>query len=638
MSILPDIYKRLRTIPDASVDRAMAAALPTADPKEARLITLSLLERRNPEGVVAVVLYYDRLPADLQETVVKQAHQWYRPLREAASHPSPDAPANVIRVIATARVVKLAYLVAEQLHHRPEPIRAQAAEALLDLARWVGAPAPNDADTPACDAQSAKYLQAGIEEAVQHYDTHCQPTTLLALAALAPRAVTAALKHLSNPHHPAVAPMQTLLATAQHPDLHRAMLVMIQVPPLAKSVLKGLPVALEAGGLAEVLSGAHLLLNPRAAGPLQRLAQPDTLWPDADQIAKWPPRLTRALVRWAVSLPFSKDQQVAKLSELGKAADDLTRLLALRQLVAVCDGRDDHLTNEAIARYCFDVQQTVAWAALRHLIGVDWERLPHMLTRLINSQHEEVSGLARQRLAPMAFGRLWDGWPRMTPKQRLDIGRALIKIDNTFHSHLAEKLASPAKRDRLRAMSMIHTLNQGALFEKAMLTFAADRDEKIAASAVRALGSAQSQRAVTAVEGTLNHTDSRVRANAVEALGQLQSTRHLRELVKMAKEDQGRPRANAIQAIMGLNTGAAFTALDSMLNDPHPAQRISALWVVEAMGLFELARHVAEMAVADPDGQVKQRADRVIHELIHAMDPREPLAVNTQPGATKKAG
>jgi len=598
----------------------MAAAIPTADSLALKFIALNLLERYSSDGTAALVQHYDHLPPRIQAMIVQKAGQWYGPLREVAGYKSVQGPANVIRIVVAAKAAKLAYLIVEQLRHRPEALRIQAAQGLLDLARWArDATQGGIGDKPTCGTESACYIQTAVEEAVKQYHTHDQMPVLLALVALAPRPMPTAFSELAGDHHDAVAAMSRMLAGADHMDIRRAMLMMIQVPTLQNGVLKGLFVAAASGMLGDVLLGSHLLLSQRITQPLQPINRPEALWPSARELPAWSVEQTRGLAQWAISLPLTKPQRVEKLLELRLLPDALARLAALRQLIMLSDGGEDTLVNDAIGRFCEDREMKLAWIALHSLIGCGWGRLTSLLPGLINSEHPEVAGLARERLAPLAFKRLWEGWSRMLPAQRFSIGRALVKIDAAFHSHLSQKLTGEHQPDCLRALSMIHILNQGALFEQALLVLATSSDEKIVASAARALGSAQSHRSVKALEVMLDHSDSRVRANAIEALQQLRSKRHVKELVHMAHEEQSRPRANAIKALMQMNAGDSLTALGQMLHDPRPAQRASALWVVEAMGLVEVVREVAEMSITDTDREIKGRANRVIHELMGMM-------------------
>lgn len=595
----------------------MAAALPTADLTAVRLIALSLIQRQHAEGCVALVHYFDQFPPDIQAAIVHHARRWDGPLRQAAAYKTSRGPSNVVRIVVAAKAAQLAYLVTQQLRDRPTTLRAQAARGLLELARWAAQDGGSSGR-----ASAVRYVQLAVEDAVGLYPLHKQSDVLLALAAFAGRIGPAAMKRFHDGDDPAVAAMRRMLVGADHREIRRAMLALIQVPTFLEAVLKGVSVARSDGRLGDVLSVWHLLLNQRVAGPLQALAQPQRLWPSRPELARWPSGATRGLARWAVTLGFSQHQRIENLSGLLVLPDAMSRLVVLGQLIhlSVKSGPGAR-ANAVIARFCDDPEMKLAWIALRYLISFNWQGLPALLPRLINSPHREIAQLARQRLAPLGFERLWDRWPRMVFVQRRVLGRALMKIDPDFHRQLADKLASSSRTIRLRSISIIHELDQGGVFEDAMLTLAGHRDEKIASAAVRALGSARSNRAERSLETSLHHADSRVRANAIEAIQQQTSARHVRVITKMAGQEQHRPRANAIRALLQRHLPGATSCLAKMLQDPHPPQRVSALWVVETMGLVEVAPLIAEMSVTDPDRIVKDRADRVIHELIHLMDP-----------------
>ena len=145
------------------------------------------------------------------------------------------------------------------------------------------------------------------------------------------------------------------------------------------------------------------------------------------------------------------------------------------------------------------------------------------------------------------------------------------------------------------------------------------RDSLIASAAVRALGSASGDEVRHTLEAALKHEDSRVRANAVEALQQHKSTAHVLELVDMAERDESRPRANAIGALIQMRTGDALGSLSRMLDDTRANQRISALWLVEHMGIIDVARQVAEMSISDGNEKVRDRAERAVRQLIQVM-------------------
>ena len=185
---LGDFYLRLRSIGDPSVDLAMAAALLTADTLPARLFTLSLLERGRIEALVALVLHYHRLGADLQEMVARRNGDLDHPLHEAAMRQNSHGPANIIRIIGQARSLRLTYLVTEQFRHGPEPIRREAARCLLELAESV-ATCGRPMQRPPYDGRGVEMLQLAIEQLVCVYQHHPEPIVLRAMLALAPRRI-----------------------------------------------------------------------------------------------------------------------------------------------------------------------------------------------------------------------------------------------------------------------------------------------------------------------------------------------------------------------------------------------------------------------------------------------------------------
>ena len=626
MSRLHDVYQRLRLITDVTVDRAFAAALPTADPSAVRLIALSLLERQqHVEGKAALIQFYDRLPPEVQTQVIRFAHRWDHALRSVAEQKLAQGPSNAVRIIVAARAAHLTYLVTSQLHNRPPDLRRQAAAGLLELARWIRSdqgPGPGHAVRSNPNTSSARHVQDAIQEAVRFYHTHQQASVLLALAVLGPCVDLSVFRRTRGGSGEAAAEMGRMLVHADEPEIRSAMLVMVQAPSLVSRVLQGLSIVAGDDRLSDVLRCWHLLLSQRVVKALGRLAQPQWLCPAARDLAHWPADATRGLARWVVALPLSRPQCVEKLSQLTALSDAFSRLAALRQLVLLSDDgkTGDMFVCQAISRFCVDGEMAVAWIALRYLVGRRWQGLPGLLPRLINSPHPRVAQLARQKLAPLGFDRLWRGWAHMSLDKKLALGRALIKMEGAFRNQLRGKLTSSSPSDQLRAMSMVHVLHQGDWFEPVLLRLMGHSDQKRASAAARALGTAQSPRAVEALEAGLSHRDSRVRANAVEALAQLKSVRHVKTLFRMAQDEDGRPRANAIRALMEMNVGDALSALTTMLHDTQPTQRASALWVVETMGLLRVARDVAEMSISDPDGHVQNSADRVIRGLIGLMN------------------
>ena len=618
MAKVHHIYKQLQRIEDTTVDRAMTAALPTADRLALRLMGLTLLHRRHPEGLLGLVLHYHQLPPDTQHTVADHAGELFRPLREAAEMPHTHGPLNAIHIIHRSLSAKLAYLVSDQLRHGSTEAQGAAAACLLHLARHAASD-PRPGVGPDIDPASIDYLQAALEDAVGVFARHEQQSVVVAAAWLLMRGSTALRQTFEDRNHAATRTLAALLETGDQPAILRSLMLLMTREPLTRPAIAGLRRAAKHSQLAPVLAHYHLLSLPALAAPLSRLDDPAALCPGETQARNMAPHECRGLPVWIASLPLERGQAIQHWAKMRHLPDPNTRLMALRRLLhrATPDATDNVL--QIIAEYCDDPDPQIARLALHHLIRRKYAHLTKLLMHLINSPHEAVRGEATKRLAPIGFQRLWDAWPKLEKQRREAAGRALLKIDANFQRELGQKLNTTDQATRLRALNMIATLGQGATFESRLRQLAESKDERVASAAVKALGGAQSPAAQQTLENALAHDDQRVRANAVEAMGPDDSSQRVGELMRMAEQETNRPRANAIVALLQAEASDALPSLTRMLGDERAAHRTSALWLVEHMGVLEMARRVADMAQRDPDPEVRRRAEDVAGDLLEAM-------------------
>ena len=631
------IYKRLLSIKDRSVDQALAEALPTADPQAARLASLMLLQRSDTTSRVALVRYLDRLPSDVQAIIIDSASDLYGPLRKAANQKETRCAENLIRIILRAKQGKLAYLIAEQLLHRPEEVRCQAAACLLALTRHTR-PSPRGPvgtvrRVSPFDVDAAHYVQAAVEESVRQFAHHKQPDVLTSLALLAARGIRSTLDLLDDPQHAAVGPLRQLLEQAQDCEILRASLVWLRVPSLVDATTRGIAVACDQGRLGEVLDHWHMLRDPRAVRGLRRLSSVGSLWPTKRTIERMPAGQARGLSSWGASVAVSDSQRVEMWASIRHSPVAAARLSALRGAIQWDDDSENPEAGNVVAGFCNDPEVSIARIALRHLFRRRWDGLKHLLPRLVNSKHWEIRQLASARLAADLFVKLWDRWTRMTPRERQDLAAALIKIDPRFNHRLRLRLSRSDSGSRLRAISIIDGLNQGDAFASQLVRLALDRDEVVASAAVKAVGGVRSSPVAPALALMLRHKDDRVRANTIEALCDVgDARRHVTELVRMSRSDHQRIRANAIGVLLEMNRPQSLKLLQEMLQDVRPEHRISALWLANRAGIVQLAGVVGEMAVTDPSAPVSQRAREVVRRLITLMSqPGRDLAAESRP-------
>ena len=371
-----------------------------------------------------------------------------------------------------------------------------------------------------------------------------------------------------------------------------------------------------------VLEQGELLLVGTTRQALAKITDAASLIPSDGDLANMPESSARWLAHWLLALPLDEATRITQLARLAGLSHACARSAALRALMqmAVIEKSDLEELCSSIAIFCHDQEEAIALAAVHHLMTVEWAGLNRLLFKLNQeSPHESLRTVAADRLAPVGFSGLWRSWAKLGQPQRLAAAKALLKLDDRFYHQLDQRIVSDDPRIRMKAIEIIASLNQGALFEKPLLLLARDEDEKLAASAVRALASAQSQEATDVLEASLAHGCARVRANAVEALSQQRISRSMAMLREMAGREENRPRANAIAQLLRIGDGQAVAQLRTMLADLKPQHRISALWAAEHEGRIDVVSEVAEMVITDADVNVRERAVRTLKQLIGRM-------------------
>jgi HEAT repeat protein len=195
-----------------------------------------------------------------------------------------------------------------------------------------------------------------------------------------------------------------------------------------------------------------------------------------------------------------------------------------------------------------------------------------------------------------------------------------MKIEPRFHQMLLEKLRDDETEVRFKAVAMVREMGLASYFEPRLIELTSDLNSRVAASATAALGVASDNQAtVDSLKAAMEYPDDRVRANAVESLSQMGRAGEARDLLlTMAKGRGNRSRANALKALMEMPAVDALPAMVSMLMDPDPRHRISALWVVERLELARLGHGVGKLARFDTDPAVKRRALRVLRKLVQS--------------------
>lgn len=640
MPRIRDILPAVLAVRSDTIDQALSLALKHAEPDEIGELALGMLERGKANGVESLIESFDKLPAEARHRLIVQAEQFATSIRRAASRRGPVAANNALTIIESAASTRLAYLVTALCRNQDPAVRERAAETLVSLAKR-SATSHHPHAQPHQGAKSTRYLTEAIDQAVAVFSRSDHPAMLTAMLWLMPRPIPAAQAALAKPEHPAAAALDQQLRQDPSQASRRSLLLLVGIEPLADAARQALSDAAAAHQLAEPLELGHMLSLPPTRHALARASRLSQSLTDSDTLAS----LTGSSLRWLPSYldaigksPASNAEQLAKLIAL---PDDATRLAVLRRLLSIARDRSpDNRTaadraDDALAELTDDPLAAIARTALWHLLRVEYAGLSRILADLVHSRHPTIRQVASQRLAPLGFNRYWQAWPKLTGPRRLAAGRALIKIDPTFHRQLAGRLASSDPATRQRALVIIADLNQGSFFEDALLELCATDDMRILATTVRALRGCSSKSAIKTLDLATKHPDARVRANAVEAMDHQQAAANIQRLLELSSDHAQRPRANAIKALLELRVNEAMPSLIHMLEDHRAEHRVSALWLIDELGILHLAKQVAEMSLTDEDPDVKRRATSVIQHLIDELNQPPPPSDASAPQAAE---
>ena len=633
------LNKRLSQMRDSSVDQALAAALPTVGPKELAPLAQLLLSRGDAGATASLIEHFPKLPEDLQSQLISRINDLHGACREAARKRGSAGPKVVIDLVRRTRSFKLVYLIAEQLRTGPVELRRAAAACLLELTEYVSAQREFAQEAGlTSDVEGLEDVQSAVEEGLLLYRHHHQPEILLAFAMLLPGPCEKAMVALRDARQPAVEGLRQLILDAHEPAIIRhtlRWLTVVTLQPVVTSVLSRL---CRAGKLAMILEQGELLELASVKQSLSRLSNPDSLLPTDEDIASMVATQAKWLPLWITSLPLDQGTCVAQLARLIASPHTAMRLAALNALINMpSKARSisieiEEALHDAVATFCFDVDAQIAELATRHLMSIAWSGLHRLLLKLNQaSAHESLRTLAADVMLPLGFGGLWRKWPKLDPHQRLSSAKALIKLNDRFYDLMGKRLSSDDVAIQLRALDMIVSLNQGPIFEDALLELAQSDDDKIAASAVRALASVTSHAATQALEAALSHAATRVRANAIEALDLQRISQSIALLRTMATSEENRPRANAIAQLLRAGDAQAPSQMRSMLSDAQPMHRISALWAAQREGRLDVVGDVAEMVISDRDAQVRQRAAKTLKQLLMKMQVKPAMAQASSP-------
>ncbi|MCL2645975.1 MAG: HEAT repeat domain-containing protein [Phycisphaerales bacterium] len=646
MSARAQILERLTRSKNLAVEGLVGSALMRATDKhrgslsEKELATV-LFARESRAGRVALVKAFDRLGDDVRATLLHDSRELFGALSEAMQDPDGSARLNVIEIVRQSANPRLSYLLAEALTDSRIQVRQRAGAALLAAVRKFRDREENAVLEGSQEANDAAQIRKALEHALKQFRTHREHSVILAALVFERQPDSALWSFFSDPHDERSKAISNILRTPPPPSATAGPAVVTGIlialgTSLKPAAIAGIAATEDPTTAAAFMRESYRLADPVLHAALQQvghLRMLETLWQHA------PPN-DRTWSHWLRTIDALGLQAADRVKWLGRlliraaniGGTPMPRGCAVWKL-SVMRSLAETGTPEAgplIAKMMEDADERVARVAARHLIArqhPEWHalatstRCPHPSVRRL------VSYLRADRISELIsvvsnatpkFAPVWGEYSRMPPVVQGTTTRASAQADPDFPTLLKKKLASDQTAEVGQGLKMLSALSDISGYRSQIISLCGHPDARVVALAVKLVARLDDPKLRIFLEVAAQHADPRVRTNAIESMISLRVAQSSQHVLSMLNSRHNRERASAIKAISEFDFVTARECLTRMLADPNPLHRMSALWVVEQLGLSALFRQVATMGRRDGNLRVRGRAAELIDHFDNA--------------------
>ncbi len=634
-----------------AADDALLEAMVLGNTSERTLALETLIRRQTIHGLTGLIGIYDELPGSLQTQVLKHIKLLHHAIREAGRSERFPLRLAAMKLIALGRQGKLAYVISENLHNSDESLSKGAADALVQLARWIATETRklqkteiSVSDAPQQKMIDPETLLPGAFSGEVHSSKNVQSIyqELLEQRPEIEQAVARALdshrgKHVTELMRAGLllcdwpgSKTLAILHTAKHGG-QAAMLRKMQQAPASEAV-EAFLLGASHGGLRSHfgIAFSHIEEAPVLDALLRR-----THWLKDHALQNCMHLVTRGawlseseLVRdisrrdcgdaarigeWiAVSgaQDTVQDERLERLRAHAQANDPANFAARLRLLRIACRRRP--ITARLLKSFLSDPDERLVRMATREIIRRRPADYENSLLQRLSTAPDSVRRVIGRAVGQSGFEQFWNRYDKLEKATRKQAGKAMLKLLPDSIPRLSRKLAGGPLEQRLQAMQMIQDLKLADQMAEPLLAICSDPSPRLRSRAVSLLADVPTLAPDALIERLLVDADSRVRANAIEVLESRHKEQFVPLLIQRARAGSNRERANAIKVMHKLRMNVFGTSLAAMLKDPRPEHRISAMWALKQTGWWNLIGDVGQMAKADGDMKVRRYALNVL--------------------------
>ncbi len=612
------IHPRLQSTYDAlsqdgnlAVDSVLVEALPDLEPLIRGVAVRVLLERGNATQLVPLIGRFSGFDPELQQQLLANMDGLASTLRKAISSESDDARLGAVEIIRVSENTQYAYLLACALPRRCPRTSTAAARVLEQMTHDV-VERSHSATGQVQRREMARivaHLAEAINEAIESWQSHFRGEILRAAMWLGAYTEAELFKQAGITRTHLVRALNESLGNHFSPMMASYAIRALQYPDLRNAAAHRIGTCTDWDFLLRLLDEAWITYDPemaRACGWLRNFA------PLLENKDRWKELTTDQAIgamRFVSLTTLPVDQKYTVFHEMLGHHHNPVREAALWHITRMVSPRTDRLLQRVVG-WRDSLLSPIAARELfrRNPTGYRPDELVEQV-----AQSDETPVTVEEQ-----FERAWLRFDVMTEEERKSEIDHLLQSDDRFDSILKARLRSDEAEERIRALIMIGRSDRIAPFALEIYAAGHASDEKSRSIAVGLMSKMKGATADRIMQMALHDYDQRVQANAVEALESADSDQRFKLLAPKLEADNNRVKANAVKALLPLRARDAAEALIHMIQDDQREHRLSALWVIEELGLQTLLQRVIDLAAEDPDDVVRAKAAKLLSTMGHA--------------------
>jgi len=629
MEINRSIFAILRDASDPAADDALFGALESADVPTSQAIVETLLVRKTRRGLHGLIASLHLLDETVLPLVLCEVDLLFSILREAFQSRQEQTRLNALLLIRLGRIYRASYLLESALHDKSAAVREATGETLHTLANELLRVCPVANDLDELSLPDPAEIRAKMADLESHLEDRRQVVSVLEAGLATYGAhhqkclVEAAMwfvDEMGPKFWPTLTASRSLagqMALRIFEESHCPRLVpfgmeAIRYSQFRQPISRILEQRSDPAFLSEWVRQSWRLAQPKAARAMAAIKDLACLDNQAMDLLNIAHDAHRWAARWIIATGLSAENKIEALTRFRQCSDRVGQRAAVWSLTewheSCATTSLRHLSSSENSDWaCIALYELARRMPLEYpisqILSTDWTQ---------NSLQLEEMPQARE----MSFDRYWGEFDRFSNEEKSQFGQEMLSATASVRNRINQCLEKPDTAGRVRALRIITVLNLAEPFSDRIYQLCHDGDPQVRSAATSALAALPNATSKRILQNALHDPDTRVQANAVEAVENSgDTTISVTELLPMLGSADNRVRANAVKALLKLGVREAAETLLQMLADNDRTKRISALWLVDKMGLFTLIERISKMATNDTDIQVRERAQTLVTNL-----------------------